>query len=429
MCISAEIKGGTAPYTLIYTVETEEEVQFQETVLYEEAGIYTHTLEPAKAGIYTVSGLLTDHTGTEVQHLYRFYAADRETETAEIWEQSVSQAILTGIWSQDLVAIARTQLGYCPGSTNFVTDDNGAVHHYTRYGDWYGQPYDPWSAMFVAFCLEYANIPATALPRNHICQDWKTDLEDMGVFKQVDDVPAVGDIIFFGEDGHCDHMGIVSAVDDNQISTLEGDRTGDVQEFHYESTDPGILGFISLAEVFRNQLSCRAVKLYEGDNTDLIPGDKMAVAIAVSGITEGANLSYNDGTNQSQLFYNTDLSEKAGYPCYVALVSTAVRIEDLENRDHYTLQEGSAPQIRFGDYNRDGIINAQEALDVVNAWLRKDEDLTDADILAMNINGDGRINTFDVLGIVEAFVNSTQYAVVNTAAEKLSEPQEEGRDL
>jgi hypothetical protein len=106
-----------------------------------------------------------------------------------------------------------------------------------------------------------------------------------------------------------------------------------------------------------------------------------------------------------------------------------MQMENLENRDYYTRAEGEAEQICFGDYNRDGIVNAQEALDVVNAWLRKDEDLTDADILTMNINGDGRINTFDVLGIVEAFVNDTPYGVVDTAAEKLSALHEEGRDL
>ena len=34
----------------------------------------------------------------------------------------------------------------------------------------------------------------------------------------------------------------------------------------------------------------------------------------------------------------------------------------------------------------------------------------------MNVNGDSRINTFDALGIVEAFVNGTEYGVVTKAA-------------
>ena len=34
----------------------------------------------------------------------------------------------------------------------------------------------------------------------------------------------------------------------------------------------------------------------------------------------------------------------------------------------------------------------------------------------MNVNGDSRINTYDALGIVEAFVNKTDYIVVTKAA-------------
>jgi hypothetical protein len=34
----------------------------------------------------------------------------------------------------------------------------------------------------------------------------------------------------------------------------------------------------------------------------------------------------------------------------------------------------------------------------------------------MNVNGDSRINTFDALGIVEAFVNQSEYGIVTKAA-------------
>ena len=53
---------------------------------------------------------------------------------------------------------------------------------------------------------------------------------------------------------------------------------------------------------------------------------------------------------------------------------------------------------------------------VVDTWLRKGEQPTDLQILTMNVNGDSRINTFDALGIVEAFVNGTDYIVVTKAA-------------
>ena len=60
--------------------------------------------------------------------------------------------------------------------------------------------------------------------------------------------------------------------------------------------------------------------------------------------------------------------------------------------------------------------DAQDALAVVDTWLRKGEEPTDEQILTMNVNGDSRINTFDALGIVEKFVNGSEYAVVIKAA-------------
>ena len=66
--------------------------------------------------------------------------------------------------------------------------------------------------------------------------------------------------------------------------------------------------------------------------------------------------------------------------------------------------------------NGDGLINAQDALATVDAWLRKTDAPQDAKILAMNVNGDSRINTFDALGIVEAFVNGSEYEVVTKTA-------------
>ncbi|MBP0981224.1 MAG: hypothetical protein J5968_03385, partial [Oscillospiraceae bacterium] len=70
----------------------------------------------------------------------------------------------------------------------------------------------------------------------------------------------------------------------------------------------------------------------------------------------------------------------------------------------------------FGDHNADGAINAQDALAAVDFWLRKTKITSDSQILTMNVNGDSRLNTFDALGIVEAFVTDSEYAVVTNAA-------------
>ena len=40
----------------------------------------------------------------------------------------------------------------------------------------------------------------------------------------------------------------------------------------------------------------------------------------------------------------------------------------------------------------------------------------DDEILALNVNSDSRINTFDALGIVEAYVNDSEYMIITKAS-------------
>lgn len=82
------------------------------------------------------------------------------------------------------------------------------------------------------------------------------------------------------------------------------------------------------------------------------------------------------------------------------------------NKANFNLLEDTASEITFGDANGDGVINAQDALAAVDAWLRKAEAPSDDEILALNVNGDSRINIFDALGIVEAFVDGNEYLIV-----------------
>ena len=92
------------------------------------------------------------------------------------------------------------------------------------------------------------------------------------------------------------------------------------------------------------------------------------------------------------------------------------------NKLNFTLTEDAATNIMFGDTNGDGVVNAQDALNAVDAWLRKGNVPTEDQILVMNINGDSRIDTFDALGIVEAFVNKSEYIVVTKAATLTTNP-------
>ena len=163
-------------------------------------------------------------------------------------------------------------------------------------------------------------------------------------------------------------------------------------------------------------VSFSAVCLYEGDDVDIIPSTKKAVAVAVTGIATGSKLTFKDGETEIIFQYSKEVSDKTSVSTYVALVDATIDMAKFIDAKNFTIGDVSEDSITFGDINSDGEINAQDALAAVDTWLRKGEEPTDIQILALNVNGDSRINTFDALGIVEAFVNGTEYGVVTKAA-------------
>ena len=164
-------------------------------------------------------------------------------------------------------------------------------------------------------------------------------------------------------------------------------------------------------------ISFSAKCLYTGDDIDIIPSTKKAVAVAITGIAKGAKLTFKDGETEIIFQYSKEITEKTGVSTYVALVDAEIDMAKFIDEKNFTIAAVSEENaITFGDTNGDGIVNAEDALAAVNTWLRVGEEPTDIQILTMNVNGDSRINTYDALGIVEAFVNKTDYIVVTKAA-------------
>ena len=166
-------------------------------------------------------------------------------------------------------------------------------------------------------------------------------------------------------------------------------------------------------------ISFSAKKLYQGDAIDLIPADKMAVAVAVTGLDKDAaapKLTFKSGDVEIVLTYSAEMHAKTGVHTYVALVDAAMEMESFTKKTNYVVAKDTASAaLTFGETNGDNVVNAQDALAAVNAWLRKTEVTTDTQILVLNVNGDARINTFDALGIVESFVHGSEFAVVTMA--------------
>lgn len=138
-----------------------------------------------------------------------------DVEDASYWETTIPDLSDCETWAEKLLAVAGSQLGYHESILNFRVDNDGNHKGYTRYGEWYGNPYGDWCAMFVSFCLKYAGIDQEAIPQNANCSDWVTNLKKMEIYEDADlYVPEAGDIVFFDQSDadRPNHVGIISEV-------------------------------------------------------------------------------------------------------------------------------------------------------------------------------------------------------------------------
>ena len=115
--------------------------------------------------------------------------ADVEDESEWLAKTSTS---LSGDWSADLLTVAQSQLGYTQSEKNFEVDadDGVTVRHYTRYGEWYGNPYGEWDVMFLSYCLNYAGIPQSAIPQRAGVLALRSDLRATGYLMDPQSIPA-----------------------------------------------------------------------------------------------------------------------------------------------------------------------------------------------------------------------------------------------
>ncbi len=176
---------------------------------------------------------------------------EADVESAYVWERTIPQN-LGGSWAENVVAVANSQIGYTESIANYIVLDDGVtMKGYTRYGAWYGMPYDDWCAMFASFCLNYAGVPQTFVPYASGCVYWVEQLYSAGLFKSAAEcIPEAGFLVFFDTDGDhlADHVGIVTAADGESIQTVEGNVCGAVVQSGYSKADSAILGYCVLPE-------------------------------------------------------------------------------------------------------------------------------------------------------------------------------------
>lgn len=247
------------------------------------------------------------------------YSADVETD--DDWEKySVG---LSDNWNEALLAVAKEQLGYKESEKNFQTDealgDIIDVHHYTRYGAFYGNPYADWDVAFIAFCQHYAGIPKTEIPQRLGLEALRADMDAMGFAYLTEGEDAAyeaipGDVVTYNKNGTADDetIGIVETVGDDSLTVISGAVEGAVAEVTVPFTD--VTSTILVDQAYGDYVG-------EPDDPDADYDDEIAVqpadqmdAAAVDASEDIFNitgaLDLNDEKNQNDLGLTFTLENK-----------------------------------------------------------------------------------------------------------------------
>lgn len=272
------------------------------------------------------------------------YSADVETD--DDWQKySVG---LSDNWNEALLAVAKEQLGYKESEKNFQTDealgDIIDVHHYTRYGAFYGNPYADWDVAFIAFCQHYAGIPKTEIPQRLGLEALRADMDAMGFAYLTEGEDAAyeaipGDVVTYNKNGTADDetIGIVETVGDDSLTVISGAVEGAVAEVTVPFTD--VTSTILVDQAYGDYVG-------EADDRDgshddeiaLQPADEKAAA-AVDASEDIFNitgaLDLNDEKNQNDLGLTFEFQKLVG-DVYVKADSGA------------TIKEGDDVQVVVG---------------------------------------------------------------------------------
>lgn len=134
----------------------------------------------------------------------------------------------TGVTPQDVVAVARNEIGYHEKASNKdldVKEANPGTGNWTKYGALTGTNGHPWCAAFIMWCIYTAANNNKDTLTKIICGPMTaacaTLWDQMSRANRITNDPQPGDIIFYTTS----HVGIVADVSGDQITTIEGNTS------------------------------------------------------------------------------------------------------------------------------------------------------------------------------------------------------------
>ncbi len=170
-------------------------------------------------------------------------------EKKEDWENSIPETLSDKL-DEKIVQIAKSQKDYKEVKENFELDQDGKEHYYTRYGEWYGKPYEDWNIMFASFVLHYAGIKNEQIPYGHDWNEWIEDLSKKELFEPEGYEPQNGDLIFFKDQKDENvpdkeiksYVGIL--VDQDKNKAIVGDLNDQVKEIVLQEKEYETMAYV-----------------------------------------------------------------------------------------------------------------------------------------------------------------------------------------
>lgn len=188
-------------------------------------------------------------------------------------------------WAQDMVLVARSQLGYTESKADVDEDGNG----YTMYADQYYKDkpmvYADWDSTFVAYCLYHAGVPQDIIPQYASISALRGELARMNSEYYTDDPQEFasilpGDIVMYKNAEGRETIGVVSdaAVDEEtDLTTALTVISGDVAT-GCESDGETTIDQVAEVSVTLNEVtSFVSVNAAEGYGVDDLMDDDVAV--------------------------------------------------------------------------------------------------------------------------------------------------------
>lgn len=232
-------------------------------------------------------------------------------------------------WAEDMVLVARSQLGYTESKADVDEDGNG----YTMYADQYYKDkpmvYADWDSTFVAYCLYHAGVPQDVIPQYASISALRGELARMNSEYYTDDPQGFasilpGDIVMYKNAEGRETIGVVSdaAVDEEtDLTTALTVISGDVAT-GYESDGETTIDQVAEVSVALSEVtSFVSVNAAEGYGiSDLMDGEQgtESLDVVVTGTplelnetnTEGLTIKVkhtgSSGTDDQLVFENGD---------------------------------------------------------------------------------------------------------------------------